>query len=306
MLDEPIAVLAPSPLVTVTIEEGTPGAPELHFHAGGQGVWVARMITALDCTAILCAPVGGEAGLVLRPLLESERIVLREVSTAGENGGYVHDRRGGERREIVATKSPVLTRHELDELYGTALGTAVECKTVVLTGPAREEIVPAEMYGRFAADAHANGVTVVADLSRAALRALTGGVHILKVAHDELVEAGFARSTGPADLAEGMRRLRDVAEIVVVSRAEEPALVLAGNELLEVEAPRMAALDHRGAGDSMCAALAVGARRRLPLHDTLRLAAAAGASNVTRRGLGTGRRRVIEALAPSVRIARVG
>lgn len=37
-----VAVFAPSPLLTVTIEAGAE-RPEVHLHAGGQGFWVARL-----------------------------------------------------------------------------------------------------------------------------------------------------------------------------------------------------------------------------------------------------------------------
>jgi hypothetical protein len=47
-----LAVFAPSPIVTVTVEEATAGGPEIHFHAGGQGFWVARMAARLG--ALTC------------------------------------------------------------------------------------------------------------------------------------------------------------------------------------------------------------------------------------------------------------
>lgn len=304
MTPESIAIFSPSPLVTVTIEETPPAAAEIHFHAGGQGVWVARMVNALECTAVLCVPVGGEGGVVLRALLENEGFVLRTVATEGENGGYVHDRRGGERHEIVRTASHVLSRHELDELYGTALAAAVEAGVVVLTGPAQEAVAPAATFGRFAADARAAGARVVADLSRGALKSLTGGVAVLKVAHDEIVGAGLSVSEDEHELMRAMRLLSDVAETVVVSRGAQPALVLSNGEFWHVEAPKLSTLDHRGAGDSMTAAFAVALRRGLTFEAMLQLAAGAGALNVTRRGLGTGRRANIEALASTVKVAR--
>jgi hypothetical protein len=40
-----VAVLAPSPIDTVTIE-GNDRGPEVHFHAGGQGFWIVRWLAA--------------------------------------------------------------------------------------------------------------------------------------------------------------------------------------------------------------------------------------------------------------------
>jgi 1-phosphofructokinase len=89
---------------------------------------------------------------------------------------------------------------------------------------------------------------------------------------------------------------------VIVSRAAEPALALLEDRLVEVAGPRFQARDHRGAGDSMTAGLAVGFAQGLGLEAVLRLAAAAGTLNVTRHGLGSGRRDSIEAIASRIEI----
>ena len=41
-----LVVLAPSPLLTITVEVEHDTREELHLHAGGQGLWVARMAAA--------------------------------------------------------------------------------------------------------------------------------------------------------------------------------------------------------------------------------------------------------------------
>jgi 1-phosphofructokinase len=303
-----VAVLAPSPLYTVTIEAGPDGAPDVHFHAGGQGFWIARMVDRLGAGALLCAPLGGETGAVLRTLIEREGVALEAVPVQGWNGGYVQDRRGGERRALAEVPSACLGRHEVDDLYDAALVAGLAAGVAVLTGPAHDGVLPAHVYERLPRDLGGNGVAVVADLSGAALRAVAGGVRYLKVSHGELLEAGYGAGEGPAELAAGARRLREGsgAENVVVSRAHEPALALLGDgRLVEVRGPSFEALDHRGAGDSMTAGLAVGCTRRLGPEATLRLAAAAGALNVTRHGLGSGRRDSVELIAGHVEVRPV-
>jgi hypothetical protein len=52
-------------------------------------------------------------------------------------------------------------------------------------------------------------VSVVADLSGAALRVLEGGVRFLKVSHRELIEVGYGADNAPEPLAAGARRLQE-------------------------------------------------------------------------------------------------
>ena len=71
-----VAVFAPSPILTVTIEPGS-DRPEVHIHAGGQGVWVARLAATLGADVVLCCALGGEPGRVLQGLIDSEAPTLR-------------------------------------------------------------------------------------------------------------------------------------------------------------------------------------------------------------------------------------
>lgn len=99
-----IAVFAPSPLLTVTIEPGT-DRPEVHLHAGGQGFWVARLAATLGAEVMLCCALGGEPGRVLRGLIEAEPVTLRAAAGGTPNGVYIHDRRGGERATVVSVST---------------------------------------------------------------------------------------------------------------------------------------------------------------------------------------------------------
>jgi 1-phosphofructokinase len=66
-----LTIFAPNPLLTVTVEmEGSKERQSIHFHAGGQGVWVAAMARCLGAEPVLCGMIGGESGELLRPLLE--------------------------------------------------------------------------------------------------------------------------------------------------------------------------------------------------------------------------------------------
>lgn len=299
-------VFTPSPLLTVTVEANAAGGAEIHLHAGGQGVWVARMLVTLGINARLCGPFGGEAGAVIKGLVERDGIAVI-ASSATDNGSYLHDRRAGRREPVADCPPPALSRHQLDELYNHALVEGAEADVVVLTGPDGDRLLPADTYRRLSSDLKSAGTPVVADLSGECLTAATaGGLHVAKVSHEDLVRDQQAPTEDRAGILRAARNLREAgAANVIVTRADQPALVLAGDRLLEIQAPRFEAFDHRGAGDSLTAGVAAGIARGNDLEHALRLGAAAGTLNITRHGLATGERDLIERLAAHVEIRQV-
>ena len=95
-----VVIFAPLPVLTVTVENRS-GSPDIHVHAGGQGVWQSRMVSSLGVPVVLCAALGGETGDVLGHLLPIPDVTAHTVPVSARNGSYVHDRRSGS-REIIA------------------------------------------------------------------------------------------------------------------------------------------------------------------------------------------------------------
>jgi 1-phosphofructokinase len=294
-----VTVFAPAPLLTVAIEATAQGDDDVHLHAGGQGLWVARMARSLGADADVCLPLGGEAGAVLRALARAERLVLHEAETAGHPGTYVDDRRTGQRQRLAVTPPSHLGRHELDDLYGLTLAAAVRSGVVVLTGSEWPDTVPDDVFRRLAVDLGELDCEVVADLSGAQLAAaIAGRPRLVKVSDDEAVSAGWAADAGPAALWAAIARMRDAgARDVVVSRAEGSTLAVLDGRSLEGRLPRLQVVDHRGSGDSMTAALAVGLARGVGRHELLATGLAAGALNATGHGMAEADGDLVEVLA---------
>lgn len=301
-----IAIFAPSPLLTITIESGA-DRPEVHLHGGGQGFWVARLAATLGADVVLCCALGGEPGGVLRGLIETETLTLRAVMAEAPNGVYIHDRRSGSRVEVVSVESRPLDRHASDELYGIALGAGLDADLTLITGTQPVDLLQADLYRRLVSDLRANGKAVIADLTGPPLNStLEGGVELLRVSEEEMLRDDYVAGNELTDLVDGARRLHEAgASNVLVSRASAPAILVGDAETsaqIELAGPIFEALDHTGAGDSMFAATGVGLARGMEMLDALRLGMAAGALNATRRGLGTGTRQEIERLAAHVTV----
>ncbi len=302
--DPKVALFAPHPLLTVTLEREGADRQSIHFHAGGQGVWAARMTAHMGATPILCGFLGGESGRLLEGLLE-EAIApgqTRLVKTGAASGVYVTDRREGARRLVGMTLSDPPSRHELDELFSLTCAEAVACGWLIVTNPMPGSTLPLETYGDLVADAKANGAKTLVDLSSPRMdSALRGGPDVAKLNDWELAEMVRGPVSEPADLLKAAERLRDGgAETVIVTRGEQPALVLRGEQALKLTPPRFEHGFREGCGDSMMGALGAAMASGESFERSLVLAAAAGAANFLRRGLGSASRDVVDRLVDSV------
>ncbi|MGC0144182.1 PfkB family carbohydrate kinase [Pseudactinotalea sp. Z1732] len=305
-----LCVLAATPLLMVEIEssdEEGEAAGNVHLHPGGQGLWVARMASSLGAGVTVCGPFGGEVGAVLSPMLAEENLRIRAVPYNAGNGAYVHDRRAGQRVTLAHMVPGPLTRHEMDDLYGTVLVEALECDVLVVTGAEPERVLPAEFFARIVRDVRSAGIPVVADLSGNTAKAAAAECPtLLKMSHEEIQAAGLADHDDLATLEEAGRELvSGGVEAMLISRAGEPPLLVTADSARLLVGPVVTPLDHHGGGDSMTAGVAVALGRGAGVAEAARLGAAAGALNVTRRGLGTGRREQVERFADHIGIEEV-
>lgn len=304
-----VCVFAPSILVTVTVEKGSEDFDELHFHLGGQGYWIARMIRELGERPVLVTPVGGEAGQVVRGLVRSTGIDFAPVTIEGPSPSYVHDRRQGDRLQVASARSPDLNRHEIDDLFAKTLQHGLGTGLCVLTGKRAEDTLPTDFYRRLAIDLGAAGVSTVGDLHGEELACHLEGasIDILKVSDEDLATDGLL-PTADADEEAVWEAVTDLqtrgARAVVISRGEG-ALASFKGASMRASAPRFEVVDSSGAGDSMTAALAVSLVRGLNPEESLRLACAAGAANVIRHGLASSPAELIARLTPLVDVTRM-
>jgi len=298
-----LAVFAPNPLLTVTLELEGGERQSIHFHAGGQGVWVAQMARCMGAEPVLCGLLGGETGGLLGPLIQgSVGAGAHLLHSSSANGCYVTDRRSGERKLIAMSLSDAPSRHELDELFSLACAQALACGWLVLTNPLPAESLPLEVYRDLVADARAGGCRTLVDLSSPRLdSALEGEPDLVKINDWELAEFVCGPVSTPELLLAGARRVRERgARSVIVTRGELPALVLHEDEVWQLTPPRFEHGFREGCGDAMMGALAAAWARGESFEQALVLGAAAGAANFLRRGVGHASREVVEQLTSAV------
>jgi 1-phosphofructokinase len=301
-----LTIFAPNPLLTVTVEvEGPKERQSIHFHAGGQGVWLAAMARCLGAEPVLCGLIGGESGELLRPLLERTTGTRpRLVQTASSTGSYITDRRTGERVPVAMALSDPPSRHELDELFSLTCAEALTTGWLVVTNPLPAESLPLDVYGNLVADARSSGARTLVDLSSPRLdSALAGRPDLVKVNDWELAEFVCGPVSTHELLLAAANRIRERgARSVIVTRGELPALVLHDEQAWRLTPPRFEHGFREGCGDAMMGALAASWASGESFERAVVLGAAAGAANFLRRGIGHASREVVEQLAEAVKL----
>jgi 1-phosphofructokinase len=297
-------VFAPSPWLEVLLGKIDAG-PEVHLHAAGQGFWIGRLLHVLGVQVTMCSTFGGETGEVTRALMSRWATRVREVRASASNGCTVRDGRTGVSADLLTLRPGPLGRHEADDLYGVTLVEGLDSDVVVLGGSdGAAGLVDPDIYCRLASDLHNAGRQVLADLSGEQLDAvLDGGVSMVKASAEDLQADG--RLSG-CDLDEVFCSMAEMqrrgAENVVVTCADKGAAALLGSSRILAGGPHVAAVEARGAGDSLSAGLAAGMAMGRGMEAALRLGVAAATLNVTRHGLATGTREEIERLADHVEL----
>jgi len=297
-----VTVFAPNLAIAVTLEREGSERERIHFHPAGQGVWVARMAAEVGAVPVLCGLIGGESGEILAALLarlEGERRLVPSISASS---CYVTDRREGERRVLSCVLSDPPSRHELDELFSLTCVEALACGWLVITNPLPADALPLELYGDLVCDVRGSGCRTLVDLSSPRLdSALRGGPDLVKLNEWELAEFVSGPVSSPAELRAAAERLLERgAKAAIVTRGEQPALVVAEGGAWWLTPPLLASGFREGCGDAMLGALAGSWAQGASFEEALRVGAAAGAANYLRRGLAGSSREVVERMRDAV------
>lgn len=261
------------------------------FDPGGGGINVARTVAALGEPVTAVFPAGGPAGALLEELVRDAGVPAHVVAASGvtrENLAVTDTVSGDQFRFVFpGPRSTAPEQHRcLAELERVARGA----RYVVASGSLPPG-VPADFYQTVANLFSELDVRLILDTSGAPLRAVRGGVHLLKPSVRELREyIGRPLDDAAARLA-AVRRLitTGVCEIVVLSLGAEGALAASAEGEEWFEPVEVRVRSGIGAGDAMVGGIAVGLTRGYSLGDAVRLGLCSAAAALETPGTRPGR-----------------
>ena len=275
--------------------------------AAGKSVNVAKVLKALGARPVAVGFLGGDRGQNLRSMLDARRIEHEFVEVAARTRQCVTviDKSAGAVTELVEESQPVAAA-DYDVLLATLRRRIKGCRAVVMSGTLTPG-GPPDFYFHCTRLAHAVGAFSVVDAQgETLLEALKAGPGLVKPNRLEL--AATVGRVLPDERAQvlAMRELNERgAHRVVVTAGKEPTLAFNGRDFWRVRAPRIAAVNPIGSGDSFTAALTWRLLRGEDLGEACRWATAAGAANALTTLAGEVSLKEVKRLASKVVVERV-
>ncbi|MEU3462798.1 1-phosphofructokinase family hexose kinase [Streptomyces sp. NPDC006733] len=269
--------------VTYVVDELVPRTSHrvdsVHERAGGKGVNVARVLSALGWQTAVTGLCGGDTGDRLRAELRTAGPRDELVPVTGESRRTltVVSRADGD-ATVFNQGGPAVTAGEWEAFtarYARLLGDA---DVAVLSGSLPPGL-PVDVYAHLVTLAREAGVRTILDTSGSALRAgLAAGPDVVKPNADELLDL-----TGLRDLAAAAAAVRALgARDVVASHGPDGLHALTAQGTWRAAPPERLAGNPTGAGDACVAALAAGLATGAPWPAVLGEAVALSAAAVLR------------------------
>lgn len=265
--------------------------------AGGKGINVSKMISALGGESIATGFLGGVSGSELETKLNGYNISADFVRISGSTRTNLKVL-DGELTELNEP-GPVVSKAETEELVQRLLKYSGKNTIFVLSGSLPGGI-DCDFYGHLIEILHEKGSTVFLDADGDAFKAaISKKPDFIKPNRFELMEY-YAKKDSHCD-TDSLKRLcveimKEGAGAVALSMGSDGALFL--KDGLCYHSPGIKVLAHStvGAGDSMVGATAYGWENNMNWRDIAALAIAASAGAVTTTGTKPPSKELVDAL----------
>ncbi len=257
------------------------------YAAGGGGINVARVIKRLDGMAKAIYQSSGEAGFLIKSLLDKELIESIPFATkewTRENFIVVDESTNQQYR--FGMPGPNYSKAELDVCLDLVKKTAQKNSFLVISGSIPDG-VPVNFYAKISKWAKSEDVKVILDTSGPALKeSINEGVFLVKPNLKELSElAGLDFIEGHQQEEIAMSLIHDKkAEIVVVSLGARGAMMASQFGIEYITPPTVKTKSTVGAGDSMVGGMTWALANNLDYSDVLKYGIACGTATTMNEG----------------------
>lgn len=274
--------------------------------AGGKGINVSKMISALGGRSLATGFAGGAGGELITSTLASMNIKSDFVRVANEtrtNLKLVED--SGAVTELNEPGAPV-TSGELSQLEQKLEALANPQAVFVFSGSLCAGVEPG-IYARYIRLVKNKGARAFLDADGEPFRlGLAANPDFIKPNIDEL-QAHFGLDKAP-DTNEAIELCKTLIEggvgLIALSRGKDGAIFLDKRSVIKAPGLKVKALSTVGAGDSMVGAMAYAADSGMDYESSLCLAMASSAGAVTTVGTKAPERRVVDELIKQVTLEK--
>lgn len=275
--------------------------------AGGKGVNLSRVVAELDGKTLATGFLGGGPGAYIRKVLEAQGVGHDFIEVAGDTRvNFSVEDESDEPPTTFNEKGPEIRAQDLESLIGTVDRLITSAKWVALGGSLPPG-VPTSIYRELGDLAKRHGVSFALDADGDSLKlGLENKPNLIKPNQAEAGRLLGRDLVSDEDVFAAVKELRDRADIVIISRGEDGAVMSAGGEVFLGISPKVDAKSSIGSGDSMVAGVLFGLTSGQSPEDAFRLGIACGAATATTDGSEIARRPVIDELLQLVKVTRMG
>lgn len=249
--------------------------------AGGKGINVSRVITALGGEVLSIGFKGGHTGKWLVGQLEmlGAKTDFIEVDGESRTNNNIIDRLNGTETEVLEI-GPLITEHALQSFISIYEQALKKSEVIVCSGglPAG---VGNDIYKVLITKAKKYDIKVILDSSGEVLKqGIEAKPYMIKPNLRELSNLVNKELKEMPDVLEACRSIqREGVEIVLASLGDKGAILVSKEKSYWAHVPHIEVSNTIGCGDSMVAGFAAALAKGLGVEEALKLGAACGVNN---------------------------
>ena len=275
-------------------------------YAGGKGIVVSRVLTALGVENRALGFIAGFAGRQLEAQLVRDGTGCSFIPVSGETRTNIVIVEMTTGRQIIFNSlGPKVKPFELIEIVDVVKRVA-EPKFVSIGGSLPPGAHP-EIYRKIIEIARLRGAKVVLDVDREALSVgIRGKPDVIKPNIHELSHLAGKKLEKREEILQAARKIyRMGVATVLVSMGPKGILLVSDGKAYQAVPPKVEVVNTIGAGDSSVAGFIYGISKGFDLKESLIWATAAGTATTLRRGTALATREDVEKIVPQVEVETV-